>query len=215
MKQLLNKLLGGRTTPAPAETHAKPAAGAGIVVVSGLPRSGTSMMMKMLEAGGLPVAIDGLRAADTDNPEGYYELERVKDLDKGDVAWVDELQGQGVKVISALLEYLPPAHTYQVIFMHRNLQEVLRSQRRMLQHRGEAVDAVSDAEIAELFTKHVAKTLSWLRAQPNFTVLEVDYNAMLEEPLPPIQAINRFLGNRLNEGEMAAVVNPALYRNRA
>lgn len=214
MKHLLHKLLGGRGTAQAAEPAVSPAQ-APIVVVSGLPRSGTSMMMKMLEAGGLAVAIDGLRAADTDNPEGYYELERVKELDKGDVAWVGEIQGQGVKVISALLEFLPDVYTYQVIFMHRNLQEVLRSQRRMLEHRGEAADTVSDNEIAELFTKHVTKTLTWVRNQPNFTLLEVDYNVMLQDPLPSIRAVNQFLGNRLDEVAMAQVVNPDLYRNRA
>lgn len=214
MKQLLNRLWGGRSRTE-AEEAALPPAQAPIVIVSGLPRSGTSMMMKMLEAGGLPVMIDGLRTADKDNPEGYYELERVKELDKGDTAWIGEVQGKAVKVISALLEYLPPVYTYRVIFMHRNLAEVLRSQRRMLEHRGEDADTVSDAEIAELFTRHVAKTLRWARTQPNFTLLEVDYNVLLQDPLPSIRAVNQFLDGRLNETAMAQVVNPALYRNRA
>lgn len=214
MKHLLNRLLGGRNQTADDATVLPPTQ-APIVIVSGLPRSGTSMMMKMLEAGGLPVVIDGLRAADKDNPEGYYELERVKELDKGDTAWIGEVQGKAVKVISALLEFLPPTYTYRVIFMHRNLAEVLRSQRRMLEHRGEAADTVSDEEMAELFTRHVAKTLSWARAQPNFTLLEVDYNIMLQDPLPSIRAVNQFLDNRLDETAMARVINPALYRNRA
>lgn len=218
MKNLLNKLFGGGRTPAAAtaipETLGREAVSP-VIVVSGLPRSGTSMMMKMLEAGGLPVMIDGLRAPDPDNPEGYYELERVKDLDKGDTAWINEARGQGIKVISALLEFLPQDNQYKVIFIHRHIEEVLRSQRKMLERRGEQTDAVDDAEMADLFAKHLAKVKSWLRGQPNFAVLDVDYNAMLQDPLPYIRSINQFLGGGLNEQAMGEIVNPDLYRNRA
>ena len=215
MKNLLRKLLGRGSAPAPAAGPGDKGTSAPIVVDSGLPRSGTSMMMKMLEAGGLPVMIDGLRAADPDNPEGYYELERVKDLDKGDTAWINEARGQGVKVISALLEFLPKDNQYRVIFIHRRIEEVLRSQRKMLERRGEKTDDVSDAEMADLFAKHLAKVKHWLRLQPNFAVLDVDYNAMLQDPKPYIQSINHFLGGVLDEQAMAATVNPDLYRNRA
>lgn len=185
-----------------------------VIVVSGLPRSGTSMMMKMLAAGGLPVMIDGERSADPDNPEGYYELEQVKALDKGDRAWVAGARGQGIKVISALLEFLPAEHDYRVIFMHRRIEEVLRSQHKMLKHRGEGSAAADDAEMAALFAKHVETVQAWLRQQPNFSVLDVNYNALLADPLPAIHAINRFLGDGLDEPRMAQVVNPDLYRNR-
>jgi hypothetical protein len=161
------------------------------------------------------VLIDGLRAADPDNPEGYYELERVKELDKGDTAWVAEAQGKAVKVISALLEYLPPDYHYRVIFMHRNIDEVLNSQRKMLARRGEDVNAVNDAEMAELFAKHVAKVKSWLRDQPNFSVLDIDYNAMLQKPEGYIRTINQFIDDSLDEEAMAKIINPSLYRNRA
>ena len=173
------------------------------------------MMMKVLEAGGMPVLIDGLRSADTDNPEGYYEFERVKELDKGDSAWVADAQGKAVKVISALLEHLPADYQYRVIFMHRNVEEVLNSQRKMLAHRGENTESVSDAEMAELFAKHLAKVKEWLRAQPNFAVLDIDYNAMLKDPEPYIRTINQFIDNTLDELAMAKVINPSLYRNRA
>ena len=129
MKKLFGKLLG----------DTKPGAGRGepIVVVSGLPRSGTSMMMKMLEAGGIPPVTDELRTADDDNPKGYYEFERVKQMDKGDTAWVADAQGKVVKVISALLKHLPSSHNYQVIFLRRHMSEILASQRKMLIRRGE------------------------------------------------------------------------------
>jgi len=185
-----------------------------VVVVSGLPRSGTSMMMKVLEAGGLSVLTDQIREADDDNPKGYYEFERVKQLDKGDTAWLDGAEGKVVKVISALLEHLPSEHTYRVIFMQRRIEEVLASQKKMLARRGEPTDRVSDQEMARLFAKHVQKVELWLRAQPNFSVLYVDYNRMLADPLPYVRQINQFLGGSLDEQKMAAAVDPKLYRNR-
>jgi len=156
-----------------------------------------------------------LRTADKDNPEGYYEFERVKELDKGDTAWVGEAQGKVVKVISALLEYLPPGYQYRVIFMNRKIDEVLNSQRKMLVNRGEDVNAVNDAEMADLFAKHLTKVKAWLRAQPNFSVLEVDYNAMLQNPDRYINMVDQFMDNALDEAAMAQVINPDLYRNRA
>ncbi len=219
MKNILGKFFGaGRSEVTPSTSGRQMAATTPVVVVSGLPRSGTSMMMKVLEAGGVPVLIDGLRNADTDNPEGYYEFERVKELDKGDTAWVADAQGKVVKVISALLEYLPPDYEYRVIFMHRNVDEVLKSQRKMLTHRGEkleTVEDVNDAGMAELFAKHLIAVKQWLRGQPNFAVLDIDYNAMLQNPEPYAHTINQFIDNSLDEQAMATVVNPTLYRNRA
>lgn len=203
MRDFLNRLFGGRNG------RNRP-----VIVVSGLPRSGTSMMMKMLEAGGLPVLSDFERTADADNPQGYYEFERVKALDKGDVKWVEQAHGRVVKVISALLEHLPPGHVYQVIFMHRRIEEVLASQQKMMERRGELDTRVSDVEMQEIFGKHVARTTSWLEKQPNFSVLDVNYNEMLVDPEPHVEAINRFLGGTLDQAAMLDVVNPGLYRNR-
>ena len=186
-----------------------------VVVVSGLPRSGTSMMMKSLEAGGLLPVTDALRAADEDNPKGYYELERVKQMDKGDTSWVADAQGKVVKVISALLEHLPPGYEYKVVFMRRNMDEILASQKKMLERRGEPTDRVSDEDLTRLFTKHLQKVETWMRAQPNFSVLYVDYNEMLTSPEPFARQVNQFLGGRLDEQKMATVVDPNLYRNRA
>ncbi len=186
-----------------------------VVVVSGLPRSGTSMMMKMLEAGGLPILTDHLRAPDEDNPKGYYEFERVKKLGKGDTAWLPEAEGKAVKVISALVKHLPPGYEYRVIFMHRNLREVLASQRKMLLRRGEDPDKTSDEEMMALFSKHVRHVLDWMRRQPNFSLMEVHYNAVLREPEAHAHRVNAFLGGFLDERAMAEVIDPSLYRNRA
>lgn len=186
-----------------------------ITIVSGLPRSGTSMMMKLLEAGGLPVLIDGIRAADDDNPKGYYEFERVKQLPDGDDEWVADAQGKVVKLISALLSHLPMDYTYRVIFMQRRMEEILRSQQKMLTNREEATDKVSDAELTFLFQKHLLKTEAWLIEKPNIDVLYVDYNQMLLEPAGFVPQINQFVGGQLDEEAMLQVVDPTLYRNRA
>ena len=173
------------------------------------------MMMKALEAGGLLPVTDALRAADEDNPKGYYELERVKQMDKGDTSWVADAQGKVVKVISALLEHLPPGYEYKVVFMRRNMDEILASQKKMLERRGEPTDRVSDEDLTRLFTKHLQKVETWMRAQSNFSVLYVDYNEMLASPEPFARQVNQFLGGRLDEQKMATVVDPNLYRNRA
>jgi len=185
-----------------------------IVIVSGLPRSGTSMMMKMLEAGGIPPLTDNLRAADEDNPRGYYEFERVKKLKEGDIAWLPEAQGKAVKVISALLTHLPGAYDYKVIFMSRAIPEILASQRKMLIRRGEDPDKVSDAELAALFQKHLAQVEAWLAAQPHVQRLDIDYNQIVQDPAPYIARLDAFLPNRLDTQAMSAVIDPSLYRQR-
>src|SRR5262249_33021607 len=138
--------------------------GAPIVVVSGLPRSGTSMAMKMLDAGGVPTLTDGIRAADDSNPKGYFELERVKELDKnGDSAWLAGARGKAVKIISFLLTYVPESYDYQVIFMDRDIDEVLASQNKMLAARGEAAGTAPDAQIRQAYQGHLTKVDRFLK----------------------------------------------------
>lgn len=185
-----------------------------VIIVSGLPRSGTSMMMKMLAAGGISPLTDQIRAADDDNPKGYYEFERVKQLDKGDTAWVADAQGKTVKVISQLLRHLPPDQEYRVIFMRRNMDEILASQKKMLMNRGEDPNRVSDEELTRLFEKHLAHVMQWLEGQPNVKTLYIHYSDVLSDPRSPAHQINAFLGGQLNESAMAASVDPTLYRNR-
>lgn len=187
---------------------------ASVTVVSGLPRSGTSLMMKMLAAGGMPLLVDGVRQPDTDNPEGYFEFERARGLRHGDTAWVAEAEGRAVKVVSALLQHLPADRAYRVIFMHRDMAEVLASQRKMLLRRGEPADAVPDQQMAELLEKHLRHVTAWLAAQPHMQVLHVNYGRLVADPRPHAEAVQRFLDAALDAEAMAAVVNPALYRNR-
>lgn len=191
-----------------------PASADPVVVVSGLPRSGTSLMMNMLQAGGIPIVTDELRIADDDNPKGYFELEQVKQLSKGDVAWVSGAHGKAVKVISALLEHLPGSSAYKIVFMRRRLPEVLASQRKMLERRGEPTDAVPDAMMASLFEKHLTKIEGWLAEQPNMSVLYVPYHEVAEQPERHVDSIISFLGLPLDRAKMLEAVDPSLYRNR-
>jgi hypothetical protein len=186
-----------------------------IVVVSGLPRSGTSMMMKMLEAGGLTVMTDAIRQADIDNPKGYYEYERVKNLEKEtDKSYVREARGKVLKVISFLLKDLPGDNFYRVVFMRRHLDEVISSQNKMLDRRGE--DAIEDREtMAEAYRNHLAAVKILVRKRPNLEMFEFRYDEAVKNPQQAARAVNAFLGGRLDERAMAAVIDGELYRNRA
>ncbi len=185
-----------------------------VTVVSGLPRSGTSLMMQILAAGGMQIVTDQERSADEDNPKGYYELERVKKLQDGDRAWVKEAEGKAVKVISHLLESLPPGYTYKILFMQREMSEILASQRQMLARRGEPGDPIDDAKMARLFEKHLESIQAWLAKQKNMQVLYVPYADLIGEPVSPIKAVAEFLGLPLDVQAMLAVPDPALYRNK-
>ena len=186
-----------------------------IVVVSGLPRSGTSMTMKMLEAGGMQPVTDEVRSADEDNPRGYFEDERVKDLGHmEDRSWLRAARGKVIKVVSSLLQHLPDDNFYKVIFMRRNLHEVLASQAKMLDRRGEAAQT-SDNELIKMFESHLEKVEFQLRFRPWFDVLFVDHRSALQDPAGAARQINEFLGGKLDERRMAEAVDPNLYRNRA
>ena len=203
---MLQRLFGGGT----------PGVEQSVVIVSGLPRSGTSMLMGMLAAGGLETVVDGIREADDDNPKGYHELEQVKELDKGgDTSWLDDAPGKCLKVISFLLQHLPSTHHYKIVFVRRHLQEVLASQRKMLERRGESGGDASDEEMATMFAAHLAKMERQLAARPNCEVLYVDHRATLDTPREVATQVNRFLGDRLDVEKMTAVVDQQLYCNRA
>jgi hypothetical protein len=184
-----------------------------VTIVSGLPRSGTSMMMKMLEAGGMEVLTDHIRTADDDNPKGYYEFERVKQIEH-DKAWLEDAKGKVVKMIAALLKHLPADYQYRIVFVRRKIEEVLASQRQMLIRRGEPTDAISDDRMAELFRKHVERVEAWIAEQPNIQVLYVDHRQVLENPEEQAQHVNHFLGDALDAERMAGVVDRTLYRQR-
>lgn len=180
-----------------------------IIVVSGLPRSGTSMMMRMLGAGGIPLLSDAVRAPDADNPHGYFEFEPVKRL-RNDAAWLAQARGKAVKVISFLLPELPPEHLYLVVFMHRALPEILASQRVMLEHQGKPVQ--DGTRTAALFEKHLRHMRTWLPRQAHMRTLAVEHRHTLAAPLATARALDRFLGGGLDTQAAAAQVDPALHR---
>ena len=187
-----------------------------VYVVSGLPRSGTSMMMRMLEAGGVAPFSDGERAADIDNPEGYYELERVKDLETApDKAWVRQARGRALKVISFLLRHLPDENDYRIVYMRRNLDEVLKSQDKMLDRLGNAAPGADPEAMKEAYRNDIVAARLHARRRPNMELLEVHYAEAIADPAAAARTVNAFLGGGLDEAKMAAAVSAQLYRNRA
>jgi len=174
------------------------------------------MMMQMLEAAGFEIATDGRRVADQDNPKGYYEYEAVKDLDKGgDKGWVEGARGKVVKVVSPLLQYLPDSCYYKVVFMERNLAEVLSSQSKMLERREEASGESTDEEMAGDYVDHLRRVKYLLGTRPNFEAVTVRYRQAVEGPGETAARVAKFLGGGLDRKKMTAVADRNLYRNRS
>jgi hypothetical protein len=185
-----------------------------ITIVSGLPRSGTSLMMQMLAAGGVAVLTDGERTPDTDNPRGYYEWERIKLLPK-EPHCIAEAEGQVVKVISQLLLALPGGHEYRVIFMQRPLAEVLASQEEMIRRRGTSSQKLGPATMMAAFRNHLHQVNAWLEGNPNVSVCRVDYHQVLHAPRQVAESVQAFLGYPLDVDAMSRQVDRSLYRNRS
>ncbi len=183
-----------------------------VTIVSGLPRSGTSMMMRILESGGMPVLIDGKRASNDDNPAGYYEYEPVKQT-KRDPSWLAVANGKAVKMVYRLLYDLPKTCDYRVLFMRRNLEEVLASQRVMLQRTGRPSDT-DDWQMSELFRLELQQFDAWVVEQPCMALINVDYARLIHEPARAVEQIACFLSQNLDQAAMCAVVDPSLYRQR-
>jgi Sulfotransferase domain len=182
-----------------------------IMIVSGLPRSGTSLMMQMLAAGGIEIVTDAIRAADTDNPRGYLEFERVKKI-KQDASWMPDARDKAIKMVSQLLRELPPGERYRVIFMDRDLDEVLASQEKMLERLGRP--AAPRDRMKAAFQVHLEELDRWLAGQPYIAVLRVSYNELLEDPVAQAKRVCQFLERILDLDAMVAAVDPSLYRNR-
>jgi hypothetical protein len=186
-----------------------------VIVVSGLPRSGTSMLMRMLDAGGVDIVTDGVRRADVDNPHSYFEFERVKQLHRDpDKSWLADCRGKAVKIVSFFLKDLPGPYHYAVIFMRRDLRELIASQNVMLARRGESSDT-SDERMETLYREHLEAVGRLLAGARHFRTLEVDYRDVVAAPLEHAQRIAAFLGRPLDVHAMAAAVDAELYRNRA
>lgn len=185
-----------------------------IHIVSGLPRTGTSMMMRILHTGGLAALTDNVRQADSDNPKGYFELEKVKQI-KQDASWLQEAEGKVFKMVSMLLLDLPTDRDYKIVFMRRDIDEILASQRRMLENMGNAKPQPPDEQMARLFESHLQQVDRYLQQQPRMQVLHVRHRDVISSPLPQVERIAQFLELDLDVQAMAGVVDQSLYRNRS
>jgi hypothetical protein len=182
-----------------------------IIIVSGLPRSGTSLMMQMLDRGSIEIVTDNVRTADTDNPKGYCEFEQVKAIER-DASWIPATRGKAFKMVSQLLYHLPREETYRIIFMERDLDEVLLSQEKMLERLGR-VPAPRE-KIQKAFRIHLERLHEWLSRQPNIAVLRVNYKDLIARPREFGDLVQRFLGRKGDVEAMATAVDPSLYRNK-
>ncbi|CAN5740496.1 hypothetical protein BH20VER1_BH20VER1_15120 [soil metagenome] len=185
-----------------------------ITTVSGLPRSGTSLMMQMLAAGGVPPLTDGLRTADESNPRGYYEFERVKQL-RSDQAWLEQARGHAVKIIHLLLRELPVdgRFQYRVLLMRRPIAEILSSQRVMLERQSK--QSADPGVLAKVYAAQLADVEQWMTQHGCFSVCAIDHQRAIHSPAEVAGEVARFLGGNLDTAAMAACVDPALYRQRA
>jgi len=184
-----------------------------VTIVAGLPRSGTSMMMNCLQKGGLELLVDNIRKADEDNPLGYFEYEPVKKTAQ-DPSWLPNACGKAVKMGYRLLYDLPKGYEYRVIFMQRDMAEVLASQKKMLERSQKSAAKVSDDQMAALYQADLQKFFLWIAQQPHFKMLIVNHRDMLNHTREQCEKISHFLGGRLNIENMVQTVNPLLYRNR-
>lgn len=185
-----------------------------ITIVSGLPRSGTSLMMQMLVAGGIPALTDFARLADESNPRGYLEFDPVKRL-RTDRSWLPRGRGRCIKVIHLLLSELPNTEIYRVVFMRRPVAEIIASQRTMLHREGRPGVAISDEQLGRLFTSQLAQVDKWLAQQAYLSVLNVNYHEVVSAPTTAAGTVHHFLGGALDVRAMARAVDPMLWRQRA
>lgn len=188
-----------------------------LTLVSGLPRSGTSLMMQMLAAGGLPAKTDGLRTADDDNPAGYYEWEAIKKINRQPELFDEEqLDQQAIKVISMLLPGIPRKHNYKIVFMSRPVEEIAASQQKMIERLGTEGSSQQLANIASQLSEHREQILEWLKSRKFIDLLVVDYPQLLAQPEAEAARIAEFLGDELipNASAMSGAIRPELYRQR-
>jgi predicted AlkP superfamily phosphohydrolase/phosphomutase/tetratricopeptide (TPR) repeat protein len=184
-----------------------------VAIVAGLPRSGTSMLMQMLAAGGMDILTDRKRKADVDNPKGYFELEKATQLRKNR-DWVGEARGKAVKIVAQLLPYLPLNIPYRVIFVERDLTEVTASQKTMLKRLKRGSNKFTDEQIEAAYLRQLQSVKGWLRRNPKAWVLYVKHREVIEHPVETARTIGQFLGGELNVQAMATVVDPTLYRQK-
>ncbi len=178
-----------------------------ITIVSGWPRSGTSLMLQMLQAGGLEILEDDQRPPDEHNPRGYFELQAVKRI-RADSRWLDQAEGRALKLIAVFLEALPATHVYTVFFMRRDWQAMLASQHRLREALGQP-PAASDDELLTTYQRETARILAWCRGQTKLRLQEIQFEKLFQDPAAELSVIKPWLPG-LDPNAMAAVIDPGL-----
>lgn len=184
-----------------------------ITVVSGLPRSGTSLMMQILEASGYEILTDGLRKADENNLNGYYEYEHVKSLAK-DNSWMAEAEGKAVKIIAQLLPYLPEGFEYRIFYMERNLDEIVSSQSRMLGRLNKKVSPTDNNVLKSVFEKQSIAVIKQMTCRTDVSLLRVSFNGLMNNSESEIEALQRFSVGKISKEAVMRVINPEHYREK-
>ncbi len=180
-----------------------------ITIVSGLPRSGTSLMMQILEAAGLPTFTDGKRTPDESNQKGYYEHDQVAGLmNQTDTTWLHQAKGHSLKVVAPLLSKLPKELKYRVLFMERNIQDVLQSQSTMLTRLGKKSGT---GNIEKAYHQQVEAAKTWLHDQ-NIPAISIPFEDLVHTPAPLLQNISTFLGLPHPSEAMEQAINPQMHR---
>jgi hypothetical protein len=170
------------------------------------------MMMKILETAGVQTLTDNIRQADKDNVLGYYEYEPVKRIEFEN-SWLGKAEGKAVKIVSPLLAKIDPSRRYKVIFMERKIEEILASQKKMMERKG-SPDSVSDKEMKNIYMIHLDEIKEWLERQQNIETMYIDYNLVLEDPEPWVAKLQEFLGLDNIIDKMTATIKKDLYRQR-
>jgi len=184
-----------------------------VIIASGLPRSGTSMAMALLQAAGIELVTDGVREADEDNLGGYFEYEAVKGI-RSDISWVYAARGKGVKVISPSLYYLPHDLLYRVVFMRRDIGEICASQEQMLKRSGRELQGERQ-QVAQLMQRHLVDVEAWLAQHTHMDVLFMEYGKVVEDPLSACRMLVDFLSLSADPKDMVGSVKAGYYRQRA
>lgn len=171
------------------------------------------MMMSALQRGGMPLLVDNIRSPDRNNPKGYFEYERVKKLPKQEDNWLNEAQGKAVKIISPLLTFLPDRYHYKVVFVKRDMDEILASQRRMLERLKKPPEVNQFVgDLRQSYIEHLEEVTVWLGNQNWIQTMYVSYNDILRQPEKEFRSVAAFLERRVDPVLMAQVVDPDLYR---
>ena len=184
-----------------------------IIVVTGLPRAGTSLIMQILQSMGIELFTDNKRSPDKSNPKGYFEHELVKSIEK-DSSWIKNVKGKAIKIVSPLLLYLPINYSYKIIFMNRDLDEIVQSQENMLLMKGVKKSQIEPEWLKQIFAKDLKHARTWIQELPNSESLGLSHSILLKNPELELEKIKKFLNINVDLKNAINVIDKKLYRAR-